>query len=478
MLSAAVYANFLASDDGRRLRNLRCVVVGGDALQAQTVKLHRETFPGVELFNEYGATEAAIWSTAARCAAGPDDDAEPIGAPIANTRVYVLDASLAACPMGVVGELYIAGAGLARGYWKRPDLTAERFIANPFAVNPGERLYRTGDLASWRDDGNLLFHGRADQQVKIRGFRIEPGEIEAALLSEPQIAQAAVIAREDTVAEKRLVAYLVAAHRQPIDLRELRRHLAARLPEYMVPAAFVVLEALPLTPNGKLDRKALPAPDGTGLAADYVAPKTPDGILLCQIVTELLSLERVSLADNFFHLGGHSLLATRLAAQIRARLERELPIRTIFDCPVLGDLASAVRTLPKAGRPLTAQERPAELPLSFAQARLWFLQQVEGANASYNIPIAVRLSGALDEKALELALGDVLIRHESLRTLLVARGDRPQQIILPADAVPTPLQIAASSRETFENDIVAAAAHRFDLAGEIPFRANLFRFGP
>ncbi len=462
---------------------LRCVVVGGDALQAQTVRLHGEIYRDAELFNEYGATETTIWTTAARCATGPDEDGQPIGAPIANTRVYVLDASLAPCPVGVVGELYVAGAGLARGYWNRPALTAERFIANPFALDPSERLYRTGDLASWRDDGNLLFHGRADQQVKIRGFRIEPGEIEAALLCERQIAQAAVIAREDAIGDNRLIAYLVPSQNAPgqnaaIDLRELRQHLAARLPEYMVPGAFVVLDALPLTANGKLDRKALPAPEGSGLAAGYLAPAATEEILLCDLVAELLGVERVGLADNFFHLGGHSLLATRLAARIRLRLERELPIRTIFDSPVLGDLARALRALSKAGVPLTAQRRPAELPLSFAQARLWFLQQLKGASASYNIPVAARLSGALDDEALERALGDLLARHESLRTLLVARDGRPLQVILPADAVASPLRIMASSPDAFEDEIAAAAAHGFDLSNEIPLRATLFRLGP
>ncbi len=265
---------------------------------------------------------------------------------------------------------------------------------------------------------------------------------------------------------------------KPLDPAGLREWLRERLPEYMVPGAFVVLEGLPLTANGKLDRKALPAPEGSGLAAGYVAPGTPYEILLCELVAELLGLERVGLADNFFHLGGHSLLATRLVARIRARLDRELPIRTIFDCPVLGDLARALRTLPKAGLALTAIQRPAELPLSFAQARLWFLQQLEGANASYNIPIAVRLAGALDEKALELALGDLLTRHESLRTLLVSGDNGPQQLILPADAVPSPLQVLASSLETFEDDVAVAAAHGFDLASEIPFRATLFRLGP
>ena len=215
-----------------------------------------------------------------------------------------------------------------------------------------------------------------------------------------------------------------------LDPAAVRDWLRNRLPEYMVPGAFVVLDALPLTANGKLDRKALPAPEGSGLAAGYVAASTPEEILLCDLVAELLGLARVGLADNFFYLGGHSLLATRLAAQIRSRLGRELPIRIIFDSPMLGDLARTLRTLPKAGFPLTAQRRPAELPLSFAQARLWFLQQLEGTHPNYNIPVAARLCGALDEGALERALHDLIVRHESLRTLLVARGDQPQQLIL------------------------------------------------
>ncbi len=266
-----------------------------------------------------------------------------------NTRVYVLDADLQPCPAGVVGELYIAGAGLARGYRNRPGLTAERFVANPFAITPGERLYRTGDRAAWRTDGKLDFHGRTDFQLKLRGFRIEPGEIEAALTRAPAIAQAAVIARTDGAGDPRLVAYLVPrqpAPQQPdaLDLQALRQHLATQLPDYMIPAAFVVLAALPLTPNGKLDRAALPAPEGSGLATDYVAPTTPEETLLCDLVADLLGLDRVGLADNFFHLGGHSLLATRLAARIRARLGRELPIRTIFEHP------GARRPRPRSGR--------------------------------------------------------------------------------------------------------------------------------
>ena len=331
---------------------LRAVILGGEACPPELATAC-EIFP--QTLNGYGPTESTVFTTVNTAVS--TEKTVHIGSPIANTRVYVLDEGLQPCPVGVVGELYIAGAGLARGYWNRPGLTAERFVANPFAVEPGERLYRSGDLATWREDGDLIFHGRADAQVKIRGFRIEPGEIEAALTSQPGIAQAAVVAREDIPGDKRLVAYLVprnndqpgkdqnsASNAAPeaISLQDLRQRLAARLPDHMVPGAFVVLGALPLTPNGKLDHKALPVPEDFGISADYVPPTTPEEVMLCDLVAALLGLKRVGLTDNFFHLGGHSLLATRLAAQVRTQLGRELPIHAIFENPVLGELAKQI----------------------------------------------------------------------------------------------------------------------------------------
>ena len=391
-------------------------------------------------------------------------------------RLYVLDAALEPCAVGVVGELYVAGAGLARGYWHRAGLTAQRFIANPYSASPGERLYRSGDLAAWRADGNLVFHGRADNQVKIRGYRLELGEIEAALSSSGTVAQAVVLPLKDETGETRLAAYVVPTE-IGLDLAQLRAHLAARLPEYMIPGSFVLLDELPLTRNGKLDRAALAAIKGRALTRGYVAPRTPEEIVLCELVARLLGLERVGLTDHFFHLGGHSLLATRLAAQIRARLGRELPIRTIFDVPVLGELARALRTLPKAGAPLRAMARQAEPSLSFAQTRLWFLHRLEGANANYSIALGLRLKGVLDVAALELGLGDVVARHESLRTLLIDQDGEPRQLILAAHNVTVALRVVRSSTQNLQEDLAAASAHGFALAEEIPFKATLFELG-
>ena len=399
----------------------------------------------------------------------------PIGRPIWNTRVYVLDAGLEPVPAGVVGELYVAGAGVARGYVGRAGLTAERFVADPFGP-AGSRMYRTGDLARWRPDGVLDFLGRADSQVKVRGFRIEPGEIEAALVRHPAVAQAAVVAREDQPGNKRLVAYVVTRAGESADAAELRAHLAERLPDYMVPSAFVVLDRLPLTPNGKLDRRALPAPDlaPTGMRR---APRTPQEEILCALFAEVLGVERVGIDDNFFELGGHSLLATRLISRIRVTLDVEVAIRSLFEAPTVEALAKRLDEAQAARPALVRQLRPAEIPLSFAQRRLWFLDRLEGRSATYNIPIALRLTGALDRAALEAALADLVERHESLRTVFPDTLGVPRQLILEPHAARPRLEMEAVSAPALAEALSAAARYGFDLAAEPPLRAHLFALG-
>ena len=424
------------------------------------------------MINAYGPTETTVCATMSEPLVG--GSIAPIGRPIWNTRVYVLDGGLQPVPAGVAGELYIAGAGLARGYLGRPGLTGERFVADPFGA-AGSRMYRTGDLARWRADGVLEFLGRADQQVKVRGFRIEPGEIEAALVRHAGVAQAAVIAREDAPGQKRLVAYVVAAADQAVDAAELRAHVGQSLPDYMVPSAFVVLERLPLTPHGKLDRRALPAPDLTPVVRR--GPRTPQEEILCALFAEVLGLQRVGIDDNFFELGGHSLLATRLISRIRTSLDVEIAIRALFEAPNVEALAKRLHEGEAVRPALVALPRPAEIPLSFAQRRLWFLDRLEGPSATYTMPMALRLTGALDAAALEAALGDVVARHESLRTIFPDTVGIPRQHIIEASAARVQLARICVTEEALATALGTAARRGFDLSSEPPLRAHLFALG-
>ncbi|MFD5259253.1 condensation domain-containing protein, partial [Streptomyces bobili] len=435
---------------------------------------------GCGVVNLYGPTESTIWSTVfalgGSLSAG---SVPPIGRPLDNTQVYVLDAGLQPVPAGVTGELYIAGAGLARGYLHRPDLTAERFTANPYGP-AGSRMYRTGDLARWRADGVLEFVGRADSQVKVRGFRIELGEIESVLATQSDVAQVAVVVREDRPGDKRLTAYVVAADPSAgVDVDVLRDSVAQVLPDYMIPSAFVVLEALPLTPNGKLDRRALPAPDYAA-AGTRRAPRNDREKALCELFAEILGIADVGIDDSFFELGGHSLLATRLVSRIRSALDTEIGIRALFETPTVAGLASRLDDASETVRArLETRVRPERIPVSFAQRRLWFLGQLEGPSPTYNIPMAMRLHGHVDISALQAALEDVAGRHESLRTVFHQADDgQPYQHILEGADSAALLAVCEVDEGGLERALLAEAAVGFDFAAEVPWRARLFVLGP
>ncbi|WP_225830732.1 non-ribosomal peptide synthetase [Streptomyces sp. NK08204] len=413
---------------------LRLVRLGGEALQREQV---RQWFRhcAVPLVNGYGPTEAAQEATTATIT-GPVDRV-PIGRPVANAKVFVVDRHGRPVPVGVPGEMWIGCPGLARGYLNRPELTDEKFTVVDVDGTP-RRVYRTGDLARWLPDGRLEFVGRADNQVKLRGYRIEPGEIETALLAHPAVTGAAVVLREDVPGVQRLVAYVVPVG--PLDASALRAHLRRDLPDYMVPAAFVPLESIPLTPNGKTDRRALPAPaaDRSGLDAAYTAPRTDTERTVTEVWSEVLGVDRVGVHDDFFALGGHSLLATQVASRLRRRLGADVPVRTLFSAPTPALLAAAV-TEPAgtgAGRIPSAPRGSGSLPLSFAQQRLWFLDQLEPGRAEYLLPFAFRVRGPLDVDALNAAFTAVVARHEVLRTRYGtdATGS-PAQLIDPAQPV-------------------------------------------
>ncbi|MFF7202533.1 amino acid adenylation domain-containing protein [Streptomyces sp. NPDC008141] len=466
-LRELTHHGFLSAD-----RHLpRTLTVGGEATPAALWQ-RLCSLPGVQVHDLYGPTECSV--DAYGWHGGADGS---WAAPVGNIRAHVLDERLRPVPMGVAGELYLAGEGVVRGYLGRPGLTAERFTADPYGP-PGTRMYRTGDRARRRSDGTLEFLGRTDDQVKLRGFRIELGEIASVLDTHPDTAASAVVVREDSPGVPRLVGYVVPAPGRTPDLAALRAHLARALPGHMVPAAFVVLDALPLGVSGKLDRAALPAPDLAALSSGR-RPRTPREELLCAEFAGVLGLPGVGVDDDFFALGGHSLLAMRLVARIRSVFGAEVSLRTVFDAPTVGRLAEHLSGAVEEARPaLTGRTtRPERLPLSSAQRRLWVLYQVEGPSATYNIPSAWRLTGPLDMAALRAAVADLVERHETLRTVFPDEGGRPYQLVLDPHEALVPVEFEETNEDELPGLLAQAAAYGFALDREAPLRVQVFRTG-
>ena len=467
------------------LCGLRYLIVGGDALDARTIAQVLRNSPPQHLLNGYGPTETTTFAVTHEIKqVGEQERSIPIGRPIGNTRVYILDKGMELSPVGVVGEIYIGGMGLGRGYLNRSAQTAERFVPNPYAEEMGERMYRTGDLGRWRPDGSIEFVGRNDFQVKVRGFRIELGEIEARMREHAGVRDAVVVMREDTAGDKRLVAYYtcVSGEAEP-GVGQLRVHLMAKLPEHMVPAVYVRLDKLPLTANGKVDRKALPAPDGAAYEVHgYEAPVGDMEGMLAGIWAEVLKLERVGRHDNFFELGGHSLLAMRLVSRVRQTLGVELAIRTLFEAPTVAELAPHLLCGDATRPPLTRQERPPRVPLSYAQQRLWFLDQLGGTSTEYNIPEALHLRGELDRAALERTIDALIKRHEILRTHIAAVDGEPWQVISEEMHIELAQEDVSGLESAAQREAIMAAMRReweepFHLAQGPLLRMRLLRLG-
>ncbi|HYN19809.1 MAG TPA: amino acid adenylation domain-containing protein [Thermoanaerobaculia bacterium] len=450
----------------------RILVVGGEALGGCDLDFWARHAPVVEVVNEFGPTETTVGCCVYRRLAGKlEPGPVPIGRPIHNAQLYVLDVALRLVPPGVPGELFIAGAGLARGYLGRPDLTAERFVPDPFCAGTGERLYRTGDLARYRSDGSLEFLGRLDHQVKVRGYRIELGEVESVLRSHPAVSEAVVLARGEG-GERRLAAYVIPG--AAVEGADLRSFLQSRLPEYMVPSHIVSLEALPLTANGKVDRRALPEPEAEAWTSAAQEPRGAVEELVASIWSEVLRRPSIGRHDSFFELGGHSLLATRVMSRLRVALGVELPLRVLFEQPTLAALSERIEQALRGGQvptvpPIVPVPRSGALPVSFAQQRLWFLDQLEPGSAAYNIPAALRIRGSLDVHAMERTLNEVERRHEVLRTVFVAANGIPTQNVLPVTAdslrVVDLSAMPVERREATARALFATEAKRpFDLA--------------
>ena len=510
---------FLDAPGVERCHSLRRVICSGEALGGELARRFLARLPRAELHNLYGPTEAAVDVTFHPCRADDGRAAMPIGRPVANTQIHLLDARGEQVPVGVPGELYIGGVQVGRGYWRRPALTAERFVPDPFSAVPGARLYRTGDRARRLEDGELDYLGRLDFQVKVRGFRVELGEVESALAMHPSVRDCAA-AVLDGDGDARLVAWIVpaagaavgvdaraAAGSVPaagtLDFDALRDHLRARLPEPMVPSAFVSLDALPITPNGKLDRRALPAPDAPAPSTGYVAPRTEIEAVIAGIWASVLGIDRpghggaegqrgedevhhrrVGVHDGFFALGGHSLTAARVVARLREVFGVEMAVRALFESPTVAELAAAVEAAMRGGDgpapPIIPISRDEELPLSFGQLRLWLFDQLHPGSDAYNLPGALRLEGELDVRALASALTEVVRRHEALRTTFREVGRHPVQEISPPAPVPLPIAdlspLPSAMREREARRLARDEARRpFDLARGPLLRVRLLR---
>jgi amino acid adenylation domain-containing protein len=483
---------FLDEPEVEHCTSLRLVVCSGEALSNE----HQEKFFArltAALHNLYGPTEAAVDVTYWACERASETEARagvPIGRPIANTEIYLLDEHRQAVPVGVAGELHIGGVGLARGYLNRPELTAEKFIPHPFSKAPGERLYRTGDLARYRAGGEIEYLGRLDHQVKLRGFRIELGELEAVLGRHESVREAVVIVREDGAGdEKQLVAYVTSSGDRHATPAELSSYMSECMPDYMVPAKFVVLEKLPLTANGKVDRKALPKPERKrdDELQSAARPVTEVEEVLCGIWSTVLKVEHIAIDDNFFELGGHSLLAVQLRSRIREAFDTDLELPTLFEFPTVAGMAARIQSamLDKPGlrsARMTRVDRDRDLPLSFAQQRLWFLDQLEPGSSFYNSPAALRLSGDLDIDALRRTFHEIICRHEVLRTIFAMRdGQAVQHIHAPTDfqlPVRDLTHLTGEERESEALRLTHEEAHRpFDLSRGPLMRATLLKLG-
>ena len=470
---------------------LRLILSASEPLWADIPRRWRQKINHpAQLINMFGQTETsgivAVYPIPQTLAAGVS--VVPLGHPIANTQIYLLDPFLQPVPLGVTGELYVGGAGVGQGYLHQPELTAARFISNPLGTASGDRLYKTGDLARYRGDGTLEFVSRIDNQVKLRGFRIELGEIEAVLIQHPLVQEAAVVLRGEDPEQQYLAAYVVLSEETTDEIADISTWLRSHLPDYMVPAMVVALEALPLTPNGKLDRPALPDPALIEIDQTYEAPRSPVETVLANLWGQLLHQGRVGIHDNFFDLGGHSLLATQVMSQVRDAFQVELPLRALFEAPTVAELSDRIEILMRSGQglvalPLQRGDQTDPLPLSFAQQRLWFLEQLEPGNASYNLFRAVQLQGVLNQAALEQSFNELIRRHEALRTYFKEAENQTAQVI--AEFQCFSLSVIDLSRISKNQQAIEIqrrakleAQQSFDLTQAPLFRATLLDLSP